>query len=40
MTPGWREAVVLLPNGPDALETVRFPRPVTVETHGPIPLPG
>ena len=38
--PGGLEAVVLLPHGPDAPEAVRFPEPVTVETDGPIPLPG
>ena len=34
------EAVVLLPHGADAPEAVRFPRPVVVETDGPIAVPG
>jgi hypothetical protein len=39
-TPGGLEAVVLLPHGADAPEAVRFPAPVTVDTDGPIAVPG
>lgn len=34
------EAVVALPHGADAPETVRFPQPITVEENGPVTLPG